>query len=107
MIFAVPGHIVLIRNGTKTQTRRLNRGTYQVGKDYAIQEKQGVKAKQDVRLLMMYIGEETVMISDYDARMEGGYTPLLYEEEFRKIYPKWDGQKRWVFRFCAMAVQQT
>lgn len=37
MIFNVPSHIEMIRNETKTQTRRITRGIYQVGQDYAVQ----------------------------------------------------------------------
>ena len=59
MIFNVLGHIDMIRNGlstfpplpgapnfiVKTQTRRPNRGIYQVGRDYAVQWKRGIKAE--------------------------------------------------------------
>jgi len=30
---------------------------------------------------------------------EGGYTPRKYEEEFMRLYPKWNGIGRWVFKF--------
>jgi hypothetical protein len=106
MIFNVPGHIDMIRSGIKTQTRRVNRGIYQVGKDYAVQRKRGVKAESDIRIEMDWICEQTVMISKHDACMEGGYTPLMYEKEFRKAYPKWDGVKRWAFKFHVIEVKK-
>jgi hypothetical protein len=73
MIFNVPGHIEMIRNGlstypplasglphfiVKTETRRPNRGIYKVGKDYAVQSKRGVKAETDIRIVMDKIWEE-------------------------------------------------
>ena len=72
MIFSVPGHIEMIRNGLhhvvlrqhdpkliiKTQTRRLNRGIYRVGRDYAVQRKRGVKAELDIRIVIDRIWEE-------------------------------------------------
>jgi hypothetical protein len=58
MIFNVPGHIDMIRIGTKTQTRRLNRGIYQVGRDYAVQSKRGVKAESAIRIVIDEICEE-------------------------------------------------
>ena len=125
MIFNVPGHVNMIRIGlyvrpvsgfiVKTQTRRLNRGIYKVGKDYAVQRKRGVKAEPDIRIVMDGIWEEKaglghlfprdIKISFHDAYAEGGYTEFEYEQEFRKAYPKWDGQKRWAFRFHAIEVQ--
>ena len=74
MIFNVPGHIQMIRNGlysiftdgngdpttiVKTETRRLNRGVYQIEAErknphkigYAVQRKRGVKAESDIRII--------------------------------------------------------
>jgi hypothetical protein len=107
MIFNVPGHIDMIRNGTKTQTRRVNRGVYQVGRDYAVQQKRGVKAENDIRIVMDKIWEEArygyglgvPTLSEGHAQAEGGYTPQKYEQEFRKAYPRWDEDQRWAFRF--------
>lgn len=127
MIFNVPGHISYIRNGLtrlpadnlnspvelriiKTQTRSSNRGTYKVGKDYAVQRKRGVKAEPDLRIVMDRIWEETPQywcgsyygfcISQGDARAEGNYSPKAYEEVFRERYPIWPGGgSRWVFEF--------
>ena len=129
MIFAVEGHIDMIRNGLcflpadnlnspaelriiKTQTRRLNRGIYKVGKDYAVQRKRGVKAEPDIRIVMDAIWEEIIAefhredstvylipISKENAWSEGGYTPLEYEEVSRKLNPKWNRFRRWAFEF--------
>ena len=160
MIFNVPGHIDMIRNGLfcddpvatkpdysakrmkeyfthraqfladrpdiskevkdglhpfiiKTQTRRLNRGIYQVGKSYAVQRKRGVKAEPDIRIVMGRIWEEDVSkpnifftpITKEDARSEGGYTPEQYEKVFRELNPKWDGWSRWAFEFYVIEVR--
>lgn len=120
MIFNIQGHIDMIRKGTKTQTRRLNRGCYQEGQDYAVHSKRGVKSESDIRIVMDDIWEENtydrINASDglpcnphifiEDARAEGLYTPEEYELEFRKVYPKWDGMKRWVFEFHTIEVQK-
>lgn len=120
MIFNVPGHIDSIRNGlyfsptnhvmpytsipVKTQTRRVNRGIYQVGRDYAVQRKRGVKAEMDIRIVMDKIWIERYAeflccyISEEDALAEGGYTVIEFEELFRKLNPKWTGE-RWAFKF--------
>lgn len=137
MIFNVPGHINMIRNGlktyppiphippkfyVKTQTRRVNRGIYQVGKDYAVQRKRGVKAEEDIRIVMDDIWEEDglgiaggipavgnrendVYISKEDAWAEGGYSPRQFEELFNVLNPKRDWT-RWVFEFHVIAVQK-
>jgi len=105
MIFNVPGHIEMIIAGTKTQTRRVNRGVYQIGKDYAIQRKRGEKAIEGYRIKMLDIYKGTykngdIPISKEDANAEGGYTQESYEIAFGKINPRWlsvDG--RWVFKF--------
>ena len=120
MIFNVPGHIDMIRSGIKTQTRRVNRGIYQVGKDYAVQSKRGVKAEEDIRIVMGEIWEENMLtrvsasdglpLTHYifydDAKREGCYTPEEYELEFRRAYPKWDGISRWGFEFHVIKVQK-
>ena len=138
MIFNVPGHIEMIRNGVskgyhshvpqesptfpvkiipeqvvKTQTRRLNRGIYKVGKDYAVQKKRGVKAEPDIRIVMDRIWEEEaeeftdaceVVISKQDAWAEGGYTQTEFEELFANLNPEWLGWSRWAFKFHAIEV---
>ena len=130
MIFNVPGHIEMIREGlyppipgtiVKTETRRLKRGIYQVGKDYAVQEKRGAKAEPDIRIMMVRIWEEragSFLISKEDkaypaellilresAWAEGGYTSEEYEKVFRELNPKWDGWSRWAFKFLVIKVQ--
>lgn len=127
MIFNVPGHIDMIRKGQKTQTRRLNRGVYHVGRDYAVQRKRGVNAEKNIRIMMDKIEVEgmteyhaAVLLSQHgighpisqahiskgDAWAEGNYTPSLYESDFIKAYPKWDGWSRWVFNFHVIEVQK-
>lgn len=136
MIFNVPGHIDMIRNGLprivpckpiliKTQTRRLNRGIYKVGKDYAVQRKRGVKAEPDIRIVMDRIREEDcleefdqekeslveyiakyICIGHKGAWAEGGYTPEEYEKTFLKLNPKWSGWSRWAFQFHVIEVQK-
>ena len=122
MIFNIPGHIDLIRSGEKTQTRRANRGIYQVGKDYAVQSKRGVKAESDMRIVIEKIWEEDglgiaggipavgnrendVYLSEEDAWAEGGYTPKQFEEIFTALNPKRDWT-RWVFEFHVIEVQK-
>jgi hypothetical protein len=116
MIFNVPGHIEMIRNGIKTQTRRVNRGVYQVGRDYAVQQKRGVKAENDIRIGIDDIWKEDLLncvgaysgqpldpyISTEDARAEGGYYPITFEELFRAVNPKWDQITRWAYMFHAI-----
>ena len=139
MIFNVSGHIEMIRNGlscikpsdilyhpmplriVKTQTRRLNRGIYQVGKDYAVQRKRGAKAEPDIRIVMDRIWEEdclandelgkggfflSISLSDEDAQAEGGYMPEEFEKIFRKINPNWTGIIRYGFEFHVIEVQR-
>ena len=133
MIFNVPGHIDMIRNGLhhvvlrqhdpkliiKTQTRRINRGIYKVGKDYAVQRKRGVKAESDIRIAMDKIWEEStaefhrkdstvypILISEEDAGAEGGYIPAEYEEAFLKLNPKRNEFRRWAFEFHVIEVQK-
>lgn len=137
MIFNVPGHIEMIRNGllkhpivciprwyVKTQTRRVNRGIYQVGRDYAVQRKRGVTAETDIRILMDAIWKEIgkefltstsgrkyanaceMCISEENAQAEGGYMPEEYEKVFREVNPKWGGWSRWAFTFHVIEVQK-
>ena len=135
MIFNVPGHIEMIRNGlyliftdgngdpttvVKTETRRLKRGIYQVGKDYAVQRKRGVKAEPDIRIVIDRIWEEhpigsffsanggsfTVFhISEEHAWAEGGYVPAEFEDVFHKLNPKFSGWSRWAFKFHVIKAQ--
>ena len=111
----------LIPEVIKTQTRRLNRGIYKVGKSYAVQRKRGMKAEPDIRIVMDKIGRAQMdpvfssseldfdiidpAISEADAWAEGGYTPLEFEKIFQKLNPKWDGKVRWVFVFHVIEVR--
>ena len=131
MIFGVPKHIEMIRNGlyflpsdnlnrpieeriVKTQTRRVNRGIYQIGKDYAVQSKRGVKAEANIRIVIDAIWEEwcdyggghPYRILPKNAKAEGGYTREEFEKLFREINPNWDGKKRWAFRFHGIEVKK-
>ena len=108
----------------KTQTRRPNRGIYQVGRGYAVQRKRGAKAEPDIRIVMDKIEKETgktkvtstsgrkyafadeLLISKEDAQAEGNYTPEEYETIFREVYPKWGGWKRWAFKFHVIEVKE-
>ena len=144
MIFNVPDHIEMIRNGlscikpsailyhpmplriVKTETRRPNRGIYQVEAErkkphkigYAVQCKRGVSAEPDIRIVMDRIWEEQItppydirdnltysIISEESAWAEGGYTPEEFEKLFRKINPNWYGIIRYGFGFHAIKVQ--
>ena len=121
MIFNVPNHIQYIRNGlskrfinshdvpaaiVKTQTRRLNRGIYKVGKDYAVQRKRGVKAEPDIRIVMDRIWVDFDYISVDNAWAEGGFLPTEFEETFEKLNPIWRGGSRWAFEFHVIEVQK-
>lgn len=108
MIFS-PEHIEQIQNVTKTQTRRVNRGVYRVGRDYSVQPRRCQKGIPNLRIVMDDIYFEAIrsihqIISVENAKAEGGYTPEEYEEEFKRLYPKWDGIWRWVFRFHVKVV---
>ena len=120
MIFNVPGHIDMIRIGlhfravsgfiVKTQTRRLNRGIYQIGKSYAVQRKRGVKAEVDIRIVMDRIWEEYcfqvwLYIHPIDALAEGGYKSDEFERVFRELNPEWNGKSRWAFEFHVVEVR--
>ena len=109
MIFNVSGHIDMIRNGKKTQTRRVNRGIYQIGKDYAVQRKRGVKAEPDIRIVIDCISDECCYrgrITPANAKAEGGYTVEEFEKLFRELSPKWNRERRWVFGFHVIEVQK-
>jgi len=77
-----------------------------------------MKAEKGIRIEIGEIWEETrsilktdeinqtPMISTYDAKQEGGYTPYEYELEFRRAYPNWNGKTRWAFYFLVIEVQK-
>ena len=132
MIFNVPGHIEMIRNGlycidhqlyyiqdypapiVKTQTRRTKRGYYQLESErkkpheigYAVQRKRGAKAEPDIRIIMDRIWEDFDFISVENAQAEGGYSPTHFEEVFAKLNPRWKGGSRWAFEFHVKEVQE-
>ena len=174
MIFNVPGHIAMIRNGLflndpaatnpdysaiteyfthrarfladrldiskevkdglhpltiKTQTRRPKRGVYQIEAErkkphkigYAVQRKRGVPAEPDIRIVIDRIwGEHPIgsfladsgetfavfTISKEDAWAEGGYIPILFEDLFHKLNPKFNGWSRWAFEFHVIEVRR-
>jgi hypothetical protein len=108
--------IDLILAGKKTQTRRPNKGYYVVGKTYAIQPCRICKGIENYRIMMDDIWREVrdyepertntkyMPISEEDAWAEGQYTPSAFEKAFKELYPKWDGKKRWAFKFHVVEV---
>jgi hypothetical protein len=73
-----------------------------------------VKPEKDIRIVMDRIWEEwcdygggtPYYILPSNARAEGVFTVEEFEKTFRELNPKWDGQKRWVFRFHVIEVQK-
>ena len=106
--------IDLILSGGKTQTRRPNRGYYEVGKTYAIQPCRTCKGMPNWRIMIDAIweelcyssGEKKYHISRTNAEAEGGYTVEAFEKAFIELYPKWDGHERWTFKFHIVEVTQ-
>jgi len=96
-------HVDMILAGTKTQTRRLNRGYYKVGHTYAIQPCRTCIGVPGYRIFMDLIWEEWVECGT-NAAAEGGYTIEEFERLFRELYPKWDGKKRWAYEFHVVKV---
>lgn len=100
-------HVELILKGEKTQTRRVNRGHYQIGRDYAIQPCRTCKGIEGHRIKIVgiederggYPGAQCPIVSHADALAEGFTDSLIFEEMFIKINPEWDGLSRWVFKF--------
>ena len=117
-------HFDMVLDGTKTQTRRVNRGKYQVGKSYAIQPCRTCKGIEGYRIVMDRIWKEDgtksaisesgrkysyateICISVKDALAEGDYMPAEFEKDFRELNPKWDGWSRLVFEFHVIEVQK-
>jgi hypothetical protein len=109
--------IDLIISGKKTQTRRPNRGYYEVGKTYAIQPCRTCPGLIDYRIKMDAIWEEVsykklirngfdtssiiqiLPISVRDANEEGYISTVAFEEAFRELYSEWDGDSRWAYGF--------
>ena len=97
MIFAVEGHIQAIKQGYKTETRRIS-DRYSVGCFYKIQPKRTAKGEPDGYILIVRKWKETEpAISVGDAYAEGCYTPEDFEKLFSKMYPNW--QVRWAYEF--------
>ena len=108
-------HIEQIKNEIKTQTRRVNRGKYKIGKDYAVQPCRTCKGIKDMRIVIdkiylekcwgskykdgAFVGDRQILISKENAKAEGNYTPEEFEKKFRELNPKWLGLTRWVFVF--------
>ena len=109
MIFSEE-HIEEILGGKKTQTRRLNRGIYRVGRSYSVQPGRGKKGIPAIRIVMDEIIEETggQLILERDALAEGGYKPFEYERIFQKLNPKYNRKKdnRWVFKFHVEGIKK-
>jgi len=103
MIFAVPGHIRMIINRRKTQTRRDGRGIYEVGKTYAIQPGRTKPGILDGRIGMLFIRRESYphdIVCTEDAFAEGGYTPREFEDLYYSLYPKqWRVRYAFTFEF--------
>lgn len=106
-IFAVPNHIQLIKDGAKTQTRRLEKpGTnyvaddngniievwqngrlqYKVGRTYRGSPGRGKRGEVSYRITAIRCVPSNV-ISPEDALAEGGYTPESYLELLSGLYP--------------------
>ena len=105
-------HINHILKGSKTQTRRVHSGKYREGRRYGIQPCRTCKGIESYRIVMDRIWKERYAqylccyISEEDARAEGGYkSPIEFEEVFRKLNPKWAGD-RWVFEFHVIEVRK-
>lgn len=110
-------YVDMILAGTKTQTRRPNRGYYKVGKTYAIQPCRTCKGISGYRIMIDSIWEEVhtvwfreniskdpstaklMPIKEKDANEEGFWSSFSFELAFRELYPKWDGRIRWALEF--------
>jgi hypothetical protein len=91
MIFSVPGHIEMIKAGTKTQTRRKS-PAYRVGRSYSIQPGRTKMGILEGRILITRKREEKYLdggISVADALAEGEYMPGQFETLFSNMYPDW------------------
>ena len=112
-------HFDMVLDGSKTRTTRLS-DRYKEGKDYAIQPKRTKEGIKGYRIVIDKKREERCplpgmvtggyfrreLISKKDAIKEGGYTPEVFEEVFEKIFPKWDGRKRWAYEFHVIEVRK-
>ena len=80
--------------GEKTQTRRLSRMTYQVGKVYRIRN-------ADVEILITRRWRERLGdISEEDVKKEGYETLEEFKKAWTEIYGRWDPDDIvWVYEF--------
>jgi len=100
MIFAKPGHIQKIIEGSKTQTRRASKN-YKVGHSYAIHPGRCKPSISDGRILITNcrVEHRGQVISVEDALAEGGYTPEEYEQLYEEMYPGWETRYAYTFKF--------
>ena len=101
MIFSVPGHIEMIKAGTKTQTRRRS-PLYRVGRTYSIQPGRTKKVIPEGHILITRKRDEKYLdggISVADALAEGEYTPGQFETLFSNMYPDWIVRYAYTFIF--------
>ena len=106
MIFSIPGHIEMIKNGKKTQTRRKS-PAYLVGRSYAVQPGRTEKGIKEGRILITRKREERYLdggISLIDALCEGEYTSGQFETLFGNKYPGW--MVRYAYTFIFMESEQ-
>ena len=99
MIFSVPGHIEMIIDGTKTQTRRKS-PFYKVGRTYSIQPGRTEKGIKEGRILVTRKRVERYLdggISIADALAEGKYTPGQFETLFSNMYHDWIARYAYTF----------
>jgi len=110
MIFSVANHIEQIKAGTKTQTRR-DSDRYQIGKFYAIQPgrtKPGIKEGKILITAKIIESRPPLqspvmwMILPNDAKAEGGYDPVEYEELYEKLHPGWIKRCAYLFRYYSI-----
>jgi hypothetical protein len=95
-----------IKQGTKTQTRRVakpNSFIYQIGKTYGIRPCRTCKNIPDGRILILSQKLELWQdkITGQDAWAEGGYYPRDYEGLFESMHPKWRSRYAYTFKFLA------
>jgi len=73
-----------VLDGSKTQTRRLKRGPYQVGKTYAVQPSRGHKAIARIRIKRVW-EQGLDDVTQAQVRAEGFTTWLDFASTFRRL----------------------
>lgn len=102
MIFVETAGQVL--NGTKTQTRRLNRGFYREGGVYAVQPGRGKSAIGHIRITGIW-QRPLARTTDIEAHAEGFETREDFFETFARVnrlpneWPLLEALNVWVFEF--------